>query len=316
MSFQIKFHQIRAFVEVARHGSIRGASRTLAVSQPALTKSIRELETGMGAQLFVRRSQGVALTVCGDSFFQHACLILEELRAARESIAQTLGEFRGQVNIGLGASISRSLMPTAIANFQRQHPEVKVRIVEGQLVSMIDELRQGKLDFTINTWYRSPWEREFSFEKLLEKRFAIFARPDHPAIDARHLSQLSACRWAMPSPQGSYFRQMEEFFQRHDIQPDIGVVCETFTSSINLAARSDYLTVLPEDMGQDIQHRDLLKRLNIQELLPMAGYYLIQRRDTPPTPLTALLISHFRRLCASRDSAFPLQEPCDILVRS
>ncbi len=58
MAFQIKFHQIRAFVEVAREGSIRGASRALAVSQPALTKAIKELEEGLSAQLFVRRSQG------------------------------------------------------------------------------------------------------------------------------------------------------------------------------------------------------------------------------------------------------------------
>ncbi len=56
MAFQIKFHQIRAFVEVAREGSIRGASRALAVSQPALTKAIKELEEGLSAQLFVRRS--------------------------------------------------------------------------------------------------------------------------------------------------------------------------------------------------------------------------------------------------------------------
>jgi LysR family transcriptional regulator of abg operon len=51
MSFQVKFHQIRAFVEVARQGSIRGASRALNLSQPALTKSIKELEEGMAAQL-------------------------------------------------------------------------------------------------------------------------------------------------------------------------------------------------------------------------------------------------------------------------
>lgn len=68
MSFQIKFHQIRAFVEVARQGSIRGASRVLNLSQPALTKSIKELEEGMAAQLFVRRSKGVALTECGKGF--------------------------------------------------------------------------------------------------------------------------------------------------------------------------------------------------------------------------------------------------------
>ncbi|STW39084.1 DNA-binding transcriptional regulator [Klebsiella pneumoniae] len=143
MAFQIKFHQIRAFVEVAREGSIRGASRALAVSQPALTKAIKELEEGLSAQLFVRRSQGVALTDNGESFYQHASLILEELRAAQDELLQRQGEQAGQINIGLGASVARSLMPSVICRFHQQHPQVKVRIMEGQLLAMINELRQG-----------------------------------------------------------------------------------------------------------------------------------------------------------------------------
>lgn len=142
MAFQIKFHHIRAFVEVAREGSIRGASRALAVSQPALTKAIKELEEGLSAQLFVRRSQGVALTENGESFYQHASLILEELRAAQDELLQRRGEQAGQINIGLGASVARSLMPSVICRFHQQHPQVKVRIMEGQLLAMINELRQ------------------------------------------------------------------------------------------------------------------------------------------------------------------------------
>lgn len=166
MAFQIKFHQIRAFVEVAREGSIRGASRALAVSQPALTKAIKELEEGLSAQLFVRRSQGVALTDNGESFYQHASLILDELRAAQDELLQRQGEQAGQINIGLGASVARSLMPSVICRFHQQHPQVKVRIMEGQLLAMINELRQGELDFTINTYYPGPYDHEFSFEKL------------------------------------------------------------------------------------------------------------------------------------------------------
>ena len=130
MSFQVKFHHLRAFVEVARQGSIRGASRTLNLSQPALTKSIKELEEGMAAQLFVRRSKGVALTECGEGFYQRARLILEELRAAQDDIRQRQGEQAGQINIGMGASVSRSLMPAVITRFHAQHPQVKVRIMD------------------------------------------------------------------------------------------------------------------------------------------------------------------------------------------
>ena len=108
MAFQVKIHQIRAFVEVARQGSIRGASRMLNMSQPALSKSIQELEEGLAAQLFFRRSKGVTLTDAGESFYQHASLILEELRAAQEDIRQRQGQLAGQINIGMGASISRS----------------------------------------------------------------------------------------------------------------------------------------------------------------------------------------------------------------
>lgn len=82
----------------------------------------------------------------------------------------------------MGASISRSLMPAVISRFHQQHPQVKVRIMEGQLVSMINELRQGELDFTINTYYQGPYDHEFTFEKLLEKQFAIFLPRDTPPL--------------------------------------------------------------------------------------------------------------------------------------
>ena len=218
MAFQIKFHQIRAFVEVAREGSIRGASRALAVSQPALTKAIKELEEGLSAQLFVRRRQGVALTDNGESFYQHASLILEELRAAQDELLQRQGEQAGQINIGLGASVARSLM--------------------GELM-------------------------------------------DH--------------HWTMPTPRGSYFKQLQERFEQLGREPKVGIVCETFSSCISLVVKSDFLSILPVELGNDPLMADKLVMIPIREVLPTATYYLIQRRDTRQTPLTASLITLFRR---------------------
>ncbi|HDT1827297.1 TPA: LysR family transcriptional regulator [Klebsiella quasipneumoniae subsp. similipneumoniae] len=174
MAFQIKFHQIRAFVEVAREGSIRGASRSLAVSQPALTKAIKELEEGLSAQLFVRRRQGVALTDNGESFYQHASLILEELRAAQDELLQRQGEQAG-------------------------------------------------------------------------------------------------------------------------LAPKVNIVCETFSSCISLVVKSDFLSILPVELGNDPLMADKLMMIPVREALPTAAYFLIQRRDTRQTPLTASLITLFRR---------------------
>ncbi|MEZ0410857.1 LysR substrate-binding domain-containing protein [Escherichia coli] len=239
MAFQVKIHQIRAFVEVARQGSIRGASRMLNMSQPALSKSIQELEEGLAAQLFFRRSKGVTLTDAGESFYQHASL----------------------------------------------------------MVSMINELRQGELDFTINTYYQGPYDHEFTFEKLLEKQFAIFCRPGHPAIGARSIKQLLDYSWTMPTPHGSYYKQLSELLDDQAQTPQVGVVCETFSACISLVAKSDFLSILPEEMGCDPLHGQGLVMLPVSEILPKAAYYLIQRRDSRQTPLTASLITQFRREC-------------------
>jgi LysR family transcriptional regulator of abg operon len=112
----------------------------------------------------------------------------------------------------MGASVSRTLMPAVITRFHAQHPLVKVRIMEGQLVSMINELRQGELDFTINTYYQGPYDHEFTFEKLFEKPFAIFCREGHPAIGVKSINELLHYNWTMPTPRGSYYKQLEDVF--------------------------------------------------------------------------------------------------------
>jgi LysR family transcriptional regulator of abg operon len=294
MSFQIKFHQIRAFVEVARQGSIRGASRTLNLSQPALTKSIKELEEGMAAQLFVRRSKGVALTECGEGFYQRARLILEELRAAQDDIRQRQGTGRADQHRDGG---QRFAQPDARRYYPLSCPTSagQVRIMEGQLVSMINELRQGELDFTINTYYQGPYDQEFTFEKLFEKPFAVFCREGHPATGATSINELLHYNWTMPTPRGSYYKQLEEVFSHRSQIPRIGVVCETFSSCISLVAQSDFLSILPQELGCDplLAHR--LVMLPVVESLPKAAYYLIQRRDSRQTPLAESLITQFRR---------------------
>ncbi|MGU0160880.1 LysR family transcriptional regulator [Escherichia coli] len=104
MAFQVKIHQIRAFVEVGWSGQrSRGQSRMLNMSQPALSKISSGAGRGLAAQLFFRRDKGVTLTDAGESFYQHASLILEELRAAQEDIRQRQGQLAGQINIGMGA---------------------------------------------------------------------------------------------------------------------------------------------------------------------------------------------------------------------
>lgn len=297
MASSIKMHQLRAFVAVSRQGSIRAASRLLNLSQPALTKSVKELEDSLGAQLFIRRRQGVTLTECGEIFFKRASLILEELRVAQEDIAQRLGATSGQVNIGIGASIARTIMPEVIDRFHREFPQVRVRIAEGQLVSMIPELRQGQLDFTINTYYPSAYDNELLYEKLMDKEYRVVCRRGHPLEKARSINELLDCDWTLPTPRGSYYKLLHEMFSEMEVEPKVSVVCETFMSCTSLLAKTDFLSVLSSDIINDPVIGPSLAALDLDLPLPRATFHLIQRKDSTLSPMAAYLAHLFRLYC-------------------
>ncbi|MBD9660566.1 LysR family transcriptional regulator [Pantoea sp. PNT03] len=300
MSANLKLHQLRAFVAVARQGSIRAASRLSGLSQPALTKAIQELELALGARLFERRQQGVTLTDIGDNFFKHASLVLEELRVAQEDIQQRLGLAGGRVNIGVGGSIARTVMPQVINQFHREYPLVKVRIVEGQLVSMVHELRQGELDFTINTYDKNHLDQELVFERLMERDYRVVMRKGHPMAHARTLAELQHCDWTMPTPQGSYYRLLHDLFGERGMAPKIVVTCETFMACTSLVAQSDFVSIISRDVIEDPTHGGQLISLVLDEPLPKATFYLIQRKDTALTPMSAYMAQLFRRYCQQR----------------
>ena len=297
MPAAIKLHQLRAFVDVTLQGSIRAASRMSGVSQPALSKAIQELEEVLGARLFIRQQQGVVLTDIGHNFYKHASLVLEELRVAQEDVQQRLGLAGGRVNIGVGSSVARTVMPKVVTQFHREYPNVQLRIVEGQLVSMLPELRQGLLDFTINTYDESHFDTELTYERLMDKEYRVVVRRGHPCAKARSLSELQQCDWTMPTPKGSYYRLLRDLFGEMGIAPSVMVTCETFMACTSLVANSDFVTVLSDDVVSDPILGNQLVALDLDQPLPKASFFLIQRRDTALTPMGAYLAQLFRRNC-------------------
>ncbi|MDC9590816.1 LysR family transcriptional regulator [Xenorhabdus sp. XENO-10] len=297
MATPIKLNQLRAFVEINRHGSIRAASRFLSLSQPALTKSIRELEDALGAKLFIRSNQGIHLTECGKGFLQRANLILEELRIAREDIQQSIGLIGGVVNIGVAGSLARTIMPKIITQFHRDYPTVKLRVVEGQLLTMLPQLRQGELDFTVNTYYPGSLDAELSFEKLMEKEYKVIVRKGHPKTHATCLEELVDCDWTMPTPKGTYYRSLFENFSSLNKPPVFSVTCETLMSCMSLVAESDFLTIVAVDVVNEALFDQQFVALNLAEQLPFAIFGLVQRRDTKLTPSGEHLARLFRMYC-------------------
>lgn len=128
-------------------------------------------------------------------------------------------------------------MPAVISRFHQQHPQVKVRIMEGQLVSMINELRQGNWISPSIPIIRDPTTTNLLLRNYWKSNSRSLP-PGHPAIGARSIKQLLDYSWTMPTPHGSYYKQLSELLDDQAQTPQVGVVCETFSACISLVAKA------------------------------------------------------------------------------
>lgn len=124
----MKLSHIRDVLAVADCGSLRAASRQSGIAQPAITRSIHEIEQELGAQLFERHPKGVRLTPIGEAFRRRAVTIQSEMRRAKEEVAQLKGEGGGQVSIAVSVAASISLLPPAVAAFRKRQPDALLKV--------------------------------------------------------------------------------------------------------------------------------------------------------------------------------------------
>lgn len=145
----MEVHQLRYFCAVAETGNFTRAAEREQVAQPSLSQQIMKLEEELAVRLFDRLGRSVRLTDMGQMFLPRARTILNEMRAAKEEVAQRQSSVSGPVSIGVIPTIAPYFMPTRIASFSRKYPEAAMTVVEDVTVRLMDRLRSGLLDLSI-----------------------------------------------------------------------------------------------------------------------------------------------------------------------
>jgi len=145
----ISLRQLRYFDALARHGHFGRAAEACAITQPALSMQIKEMEEALGGVLLERNARQVALTKFGEEIADRVRDILravDELgdfaRASRDLLA-------GRLRVGMIPTIAPYLLPKVIANLKRMHPELDVHVREALTAKLIEELAEGRLDTAI-----------------------------------------------------------------------------------------------------------------------------------------------------------------------
>lgn len=242
----MEFNQLRYACAIADAGSFSRAAERCKIAQPSLSQQILKLEEDLGVKLFDRLGRSVRLTEAGRAFLPHARSILEQMDAARSSVANKKADVRGSVAVGVIPTIAPYLMPHHAAAFAKKYPDAKLRIVEETTPILVEGLRDLSIDLAILALPLRHKDLE-AFPIRTEPLFAALPK-DHPRAAAESLSlkTLRGERFVMLRD-GHCFRDLSIATCTHArITPNIAFESDQFSSVLGMVAAGVGISLVPE----------------------------------------------------------------------
>lgn len=288
----MKPHQLQAFLAVAEHGSIRAAARQLFVSQPAVTRTVRELESSLEVPLVVRGARGVELTEYGRAFQVRARLLVEEARRAREELQQLKRGMSGLVRVGISSLPAMVLLPEAFARFRRLMPQAELQCYDGQVPVGAPLLRNGELDFLVTQTMPTAPDKDLQVEPLFSTPLCAAARSTHPHARVRSLAPLQGDEWI------GWDRDMiAAVFARNGLEtPERVVLSRSFEVTQSLVEHSDMISLFSLPLVQRKLVKHGIRPIPLRESLPPLNVCVLTRRDARLTPAGAQFLEVLRDL--------------------
>lgn len=284
----MKPQHLRTFLAVAEHRSIRAAARALFVSQPAVTRTMRELDSDLDIPLLRRSVTGIELTEAGAAFQARASLLLEEMRRTREELRFMKEGGYGHVSVAMTSTVGLTLLAGALERFGRQMPQARVSISEDASPAALRKLQNGTLDFAIANIGPDGLSAEFSTRPLFLMHMVAGARVGHPLAAATSIRQLQDQLWVVPSLGREFLSQL--FVPRGLEVPPRIIECESFAIAAHLMARMDLLGFFSAALFEQELAPLGVSALPLRETFQAAEVGIVTLRDSRLTPMAHCLM--------------------------
>src|SRR5215468_1086848 len=176
---RLKVRDLDMLQALAEAGSMAAAAEHLALSQPAISKAMSEMEHSLGAQLLDRNSRGVELTEIGRVWLERGRVILDEVRQGMIDAEHLSDPTKGKVRIGT-TEPATVVVSEIINTLSRRHPRITFQVLVSDTTSLMHELRERKLDVLIARWIPTPDADDFKVEVLYKGPLTVMADHRHP----------------------------------------------------------------------------------------------------------------------------------------
>lgn len=294
----MELRQLRHFQEIVRCASFGQAAEQLNITQPALSKSIRNLEHELKVRLLERHPGGVVPTDYGRVLLQYATLVTSELERAVEEIAEMRGAGKGVVRVGAGTSLLQVFLPNVVRAFVERFPDSSVTVSQGLKAALVSMLRRGEIDLVVSSIDPERSDPDITHELLFEDRLTVVANHAHPLVGAPRLgfAELREHAWVLPdASEAEGSRLVRAFRQAGEPQPHVAVRTASSLFMASLLRDTPYLSYLPRVLlrtDPDYAHLRALDTVPIWQdvfvgvsyrrkgvMLPQARRFLTQLKD-------------------------------------
>ncbi len=283
----LKIRHLQLLVALDEFRHLGRVAEFLSVTQPAVSKTLAEIERVFGLVLFLRSTRGTEPTAYGETVVRFARSVLADYARTRDEIAAVSSGAAGRTSVGAMVVAMPVLLVRAVELLKRRSAQTTVVVEEGDLTRLLPRLRVGELDLIVGRLepgYASP---DLHTEPLYEEPMAIVARPDHPlcAKPRPTWSDLAAMPWVVPPAWASSRIKLNQMFYKHKLHPPTDIVeSASFLATLVFVRERPAIGFLARTVAQHFEREGLLRMLPVKvpfELPPVGLISLAGRIRTP-----------------------------------
>jgi DNA-binding transcriptional LysR family regulator len=287
---KLDLHRLRHVVTVAETRSFSRAAELLAITQPALSRSVALLEEDLGFRIFDRGRSGVFITQAGADLVAGAENLLAQAQALEQNLAQIRNAETGVIRFGMAPMVASIYLPRLLMQLGKTQPNLVLRPLVRKAEDLLEPLSRGEIELCFVASAYTQTQSHIAFTTIGTVPIGIFARAGHPLLERATLSPDDLRNFPFAA-------SVPEFPQTAGPPIVTSIVCDNYFLMKELILTSDTICLMSPLLLQEELRTSKAVRININ-LIDHASFDLCSLRvaNRSVSPSAALLLTQFLRL--------------------
>jgi DNA-binding transcriptional LysR family regulator len=296
---RLKLHDLHVLMTVVQTGGMSKAAKLLNTGQPAISRSIAELEHALGVRLLDRTRQGIKPTDYGRALLDGGTAVFDDLRQTVKSISFLADPTVGEVRVGCNPFLAANFVAAIVDRLSRRYPRAVFRLVPAYVETLYRELTERNVDLLIARRSGSLADERLDYEFLFDDTYYVAVGAKYPWVGKRRLSLAALVNepWALPPPESTTGSVALAAFHACGLDyPRSTVICEPVDVRMSLLATGRFITIFPKSVFKFSARRPELKVLPVNQPFNHVPIGIITLKNRTISPLAQSFIENSREV--------------------